>query len=218
MSQEPQEPTETQAADRRDQTNQLRRRLLRGGLAGAPVLLTLQSRSVMACHSTTPSAFGSISQSRPENLISLSGQPPSWWCNTSNYSQWPSGYRPVDKTVGGTTTYATKMQDVFQNCGTTFGPMTLVNVLKRSDSSGTGLVAKCVVAALLNGASGRTSAVLDADAVRRIWNGYRSNGYFEPTAGVKWYDTWHDPSSPAVTAMYTAGGGGISGYLYTTWT
>lgn len=217
MSQEPQEPKETPATDSRSQTNQLRRRLLRGGLAGAPVLLTLQSRSVMACHSTTPSAFGSISQSRPENLISLSGQPPSWWCNTSCYDQWPSAYHPVAKTSGYPKYSATLFQDVFANCGS-YGTKTLVQILKLADTSGAGLVAKCVTAALLNASTGRTSAVLDVSAVKNIWNEYRSKGYFEPTAGVKWYSTTHTPNNAGSNAMYTAGGGGISGYLYTTWT
>jgi hypothetical protein len=68
------------------------------------------------------------------------------------------------------------------------------------------------VAALLNGASGRTSAVLNVSQVKSMWNEFITKGYFEPTAGVKWY-----AQSP-VTVMMTAGGGGITGYLYTTWT
>jgi hypothetical protein len=203
-----QEPTSTPKSDR-DSTNLLRRRLLRGGLAGAPVLLSLSSRSVMACHSTTPSAFGSISASRPDVLVSLSGQPPSFWSNSANYSQWPAPYYP--KTTYGTGGHTiTKFNSIFSNspfASTT----TLLDALKMT-GGGNALVASCVVAALLNGATGRTSAVLTAAQVKNMWTEFITKGYFEPTAGVKWY-----ASSP-VTSMMTAGGGGISGYLYTTWT
>lgn len=203
-----QEPTSTPKSDR-DSTNLLRRRLLRGGLAGAPVLLSLSSRSVMACHSTTPSAFGSISASRPDVLVSLSGQPPSFWCNTNNYGQWPAPYYPKT-TYGSGGHTATKFNSIFSNSPFA-SSTTLLEALKMT-GGGNALVASCVVAALLNGATGRTSAVLNVSQAKNMWKEFITKGYFEPTAGVKWY-----ASSP-VTSMMTAGGGGISGYLYTTWT
>ena len=42
-----------------------------------------------------------------------------------------------------------------------------------------------ITAALLNARSGRTP-VLSETTVRRMWNDVASNGYFEPTAGVRW--------------------------------
>jgi hypothetical protein len=206
MNQEQQDPS---VGAGHSDTNLLRRRLLRGGLAGAPVLLSLSSRSVMACHSTTPSAFGSISASRPDVLVALSGQPPSYWCDSNCYSQWPSPYFPTTRSGSGGHT-ATKFNSIFSNSPFS-STTTLLDVLKKTGSS-TNLVASCIVAALLNGASGRTSAVLNVSQVKSMWNEFITKGYFEPTAGVKWY-----AQSP-VTAMMTAGGGGITGYLYTTWT
>ena len=193
----------------RHNTNLLRRRLLRGGLAGAPVLLSLSSRSVMACHSTTPSAFGSISASRPDLLVSLSGQPPSFWCNSTNYGQWLAPYYPTT-TYGTGGHSATKFNAVFSNSPFA-SSTTLLDALKMT-GGGNALVASCVVAALLNSCSGRTSAVLNVSQVKSMWTEFMTKGYFEPTAGVKWY------ASTPVTPMMTAGGGGISGYLYTTWT
>jgi hypothetical protein len=46
-------------------------------------------------------------------------------------------------------------------------------------------VARHIVAALLNAQAGLTPAV-SVRTVKGIWNEYRSNGYFEPTAGVRW--------------------------------
>lgn len=46
-------------------------------------------------------------------------------------------------------------------------------------------VARHIVAALLNAQAGLTPPV-SVHTVKGIWNEYRSNGYFEPTAGVRW--------------------------------
>lgn len=46
-------------------------------------------------------------------------------------------------------------------------------------------VARHIVAALLNAQAGLTPAV-SVRTVKGIWNEYHSNGYFEPTAGVRW--------------------------------
>lgn len=43
-----------------------------------------------------------------------------------------------------------------------------------------------IVAALLNAKKGWTPVLTEAN-VTNIWNEYVSKGYFEPTAGVKWY-------------------------------
>jgi hypothetical protein len=48
------------------------------------------------------------------------------------------------------------------------------------------LGAHCV-AALLNAAKGWTNNVLTESQVRDMYNDFVNNGFFEPTAGVKWY-------------------------------
>src|SRR5438046_7128669 len=69
-----------------------RRRLLRGGLAAAPVMMTLVSRPVLAQTCTTPSGYVSANASRPGGS-SCSGYGPRHW-----YGQmtWPSSYKPND--------------------------------------------------------------------------------------------------------------------------
>src|SRR6266705_5594656 len=73
-----------------------RRRLLRGGLAAAPVLLTLVSRPVLAQQCTTPSGYVSLNASTAGRGVACSGHLPSYWANPLNFGQWPSGYKPTN--------------------------------------------------------------------------------------------------------------------------
>jgi hypothetical protein len=65
------------------------------------------------------------------------------------------------------------------------GWMTLLDVLEAGGGPPLD-VARHIVAALLNAASGLTP-VLDVTAVLIMWEEFATAGYFEPTAGVKWY-------------------------------
>jgi hypothetical protein len=47
-------------------------------------------------------------------------------------------------------------------------------------------VARHIVAALLNAAAGLTP-VLNVQEVQNMWEEYATHGYYEPTAGIKWY-------------------------------
>jgi hypothetical protein len=183
------------------QASQLsRRRLLRGGIAAAPVILTVAPGSVLAGSScTSASAFASLNASRTTSLAVCSGHTPSWWC--ANTGSWPtSSYTPGTK---------------FQDCGfathsSFLGTTTLLNVLKFTETSGHKCVAKHIVAALLNAKTGATpAAVLNEAKVKAVWNEFAPNSYFVPTAGVKWYDV-----SPTVVVGKTPGG--VTGWLQTT--
>jgi hypothetical protein len=194
-----------------------RRRLLRLGAGSVPVLMAFASRSAFACHSTTPSAFGSVCASRPELLKSSNGQSPSWWRDNSN---WPKPYYSADVKNGKKViNKATTFQEVFCSTGARnpFGSSaTLLSVLNSSSSGEKGAARACV-AALLNARSGRTpSSIMTVSDVVAIWHQYGTKGYFEPTAGIQWHSD--SPPLPYINGSNTGNRGGIIGYLNTTWT
>ena len=196
-----------------------RRRLLKLGIGAAPILMALASRSAFACHSTTPSAFGSVCTSRPELLQSSNGRSPGFWKTHTGTSYWPQPYYSHSQKVGKTTIPATTFKSVFCNSGATSpfsAGTTLLEVLE-SGGGGSKAVARACVAALLNARSGRTpSSILSADDVVGIWYEYTSKGYFEPIAGIRWYSDY--PELPSIAGSNSGGKGGIIGYLNTTWT
>jgi hypothetical protein len=63
--------------------------------------------------------------------------------------------------------------------------VTLLDVLEAGGGP-PGDVGRHIVAALLNAASGLTPVLSVAD-VLIMWEEYATMGYFEPTAGVRWY-------------------------------
>src|SRR6266571_6753426 len=74
-----------------------RRRLLQGGLAAGPVLMTLVSRPVLAQQAglcTTPSGFVSANASTAGRGVICAGHTPAFWANSQNFSLWPAGYNP----------------------------------------------------------------------------------------------------------------------------
>jgi hypothetical protein len=214
-----------------------RRKLLKLGTGAAvPVLMALASRSAFACHSTTPSAFGSVCTSRPEVLQSSNGCDPRYWKN--NPKHWPSPYRCRDegdddhddddrddddddrRKKGSQGAKATTFNAVFCAGGAPSpfnDSVTLLQVLGTSNGGSVGVARNCV-AALLNARSGRTPAsILTADdVINRIWYEYMTRGFFEPVAGVRWYSD--SPQLPYVAGSNSGGKGGIIGYLNTTWT
>src|SRR6266446_8785038 len=70
-----------------------RRRLLQGGLAAAPVLMTLVSRPVLARQCTSPSGFVSGNASTPGRGVDCTGHTPEYWANPIHFSGWPSPYK-----------------------------------------------------------------------------------------------------------------------------
>lgn len=196
-----------------------RRRLLKLGAGAAPVLMALASRSAFACHSTTPSAFGSVCNSRPELLQPSNGRSPGYWKTHTNAGDWPQPYYPKAVKVGRNTIAATTFKSVFCASGapSPFGnSATLLDVLG-SGGGGSIAVARACVAALLNARSGRTpSSIMTVDDVINIWQQYATLGYFEPIAGIKWYSDY--PTLPYIAGSDSDGKGGIIGYFNTTWT
>jgi hypothetical protein len=197
-----------------------RRRLLRGGLAGAPLLLTLASKPVSATTCTQASSFASINMSRPDRAYSCSGRTPGYWKQEGKFWDWPlPAYCPSANTVAGNGTAQpvynpplnatpTKFNDVFGAAGG-YPDKTLLDVLKMPGNDlGRDALARHIVAAVLNAADGITPAtVLSESAVKNIWASFVAKGYYEPTAGIKWYADYAEPASPT---------GGLIAWLKTT--
>jgi len=171
-----------------------RRRLLQGGLAAAPVLMTLVSRPVLG-QVVTPSAFVSGNASRVAASATSSGRTPEYWKQDQNFYAWPHPYYPTS--LGGPGGHsATLFDKVFTPH---YSGKTLLDVL--SDGSGPpNDVAGHVVAALLNIAAGLTP-VITVQTVKDIWTEYITTGYYEPTAGTHWDHgqivTYLDSTMPA---------------------
>jgi hypothetical protein len=159
-----------------------RRRLLRGGLGVAPVLMTVASRPVMAGMCESASAHTSLSGSRVATLAAAcSGRLPAYWISRAT-----SGYL-MDTSGGGSSGLnVITFGSVFGLTGD-YDDKTLLKVLEGHLSTGDEVLAAYLVAALLNAKEGWTpESVLDEERVKEIWSDYSKNMHFEPTAGVEW--------------------------------
>lgn len=207
MNQQPNQPVsspDSGAPESKQAALIARRRLLRGGLSVAPVLMASAPRSVMAggpgaC--MPASSFASINASRPDLLFTCSGRTPGYWKEPQWFGQWPA---PSCVPTGND---ATKFDAVFGALGGYPGK-TLLNVLELpGNSMGRDALARHIVAALLNAKSGKTPAnVLSESTVKAVWAAFVKLGYYEPTAGIKWYADYSVPS----------GIGGITPWLKST--
>ncbi|OIR07163.1 hypothetical protein GALL_107520 [mine drainage metagenome] len=170
-----------------------RRRLLKAGAAAAPAVITLFSRPALGWTSTnqckTPSGFlsGNLSQHGKDQYCS--GVTPGYWKQDQHFCDWPAPYYPTTVTgigIGGH--HATKFHPLF--AGSFFvvngHSETLLEVLQNSAGGGTYALGCHIAATLLNSAKGWTS-VLSVTQVINIWAEFDSKGYFEPSAGIKWY-------------------------------
>jgi hypothetical protein len=154
-----------------------RRRLLQGGLAAAPVLMTLVSRPVLAVQCTTPSGYVSLNASTAGRGVNCTGHTPAYWANPVNFSQWPPGFIP-QVPPGPLTRFNAQFEpDLPMN-------PTLLAVLGFTGSP-TNDVARYVSAALLNAAAGLTP-VLSAQTVKHIWSEFATVGHFSPSSGASW--------------------------------
>lgn len=157
-----------------------RRRLLRGGLSVAPVVMASAPRSVMAGGVCVPaSSFASVNASRPDLLFNCTGRSPGYW---KNHASWPNGYFPVDQGLNK----ATQFNGVFTGSAG-YPNKTFLQVLQLQ-GGGRDAVARHIVAAFLNAKAGLTLPnVLSWQRVLDIWSSFDRLGYFEPTAGIRWY-------------------------------
>lgn len=203
----------TQNEATRPATDASRRRLLRGGLAAAPVLLTLASKPVSATTCTSASSFSSLKLSGPGKTTVCGGKMPSAWQDPCNFKDWPSAYIPDDKNAcqgsyqAPKNAVVTKFDEVFGSSGG-YPSTSLVQMLALSNETGKDGLARYLVAALLNAEKGLTPAsVLSVSMVKGLWADYVARGYCEPVGGIKWYPDYASPASPK---------GGLIAWLKTT--
>ena len=178
-----------------------RRRILRASLGAAPVLMSLASRPVFGgqwktvggggngqCF--TPSGFVSMPTSQHGAPTYCSGRTPGYWKQQQHFSSWVPPYYPT--TVSGPGGHdATKFTDVFYAVSSPYPPATTFLEVLGKQGGPPDDVARHIVAAVLNVAAGWTP-VLTIPVLQGIWSEYINTGggtvgYFEPTAGVKWY-------------------------------
>jgi hypothetical protein len=179
-----------------------RRRLLKGSLGAAPLLLTLVSRPVLGGtrwttvggggngQCVTPSGFVSMPTSQHGTPSYCSGRTPGFWKQEQHFSSWVPPYYPT--TVSGPGGHpATKFTDVFYAVASPYPSSTTFLEVLGLQGGPPNDVARHIVAAVLNVAAGWTP-VLTIPVLQGIWSEYINTGggtvgYFEPTAGVKWY-------------------------------
>jgi hypothetical protein len=166
-----------------------RRRLLQGGLAAGPVIFTLFSRPALgvSVECKTPSGFLSGNLSQHGTPTFCSGRTFGYWKQDQHFAEWPAPYFPT--TVSGSGGHpATKFHSATTGfTGSQFGTKTMLQVMQTTGNAG-GYTAlgRAIAGALLNAAAGLTP-VLSVTDVRNIWNEYVLKGYFEPSAGIKWF-------------------------------
>ena len=174
-----------------------RRRLLRGGLAAAPALLTLATRPVVAGDCFSASAAVSMSSRTTANRVSCTrGKTPAAWIKkgSSGLGDWPADVVPESKGPGQPE--ATTFNSVFGTGYSTVPPTTLLNVLSLSSDTGRDGLAKHLVAAYLNALKNYTPpAVLDVLTAKNIWTSFETRGFYEPSAGIKWFLDRTEPAS-----------------------
>lgn len=170
-----------------------RRRLLRGGVGIAPVLMSVASGPVIAGQAFTASARASAPLSGAvRGQYTCTGRSPVSWCTKSsgNYVNWPSTCVP------GTTTYHGSGN--CQVAGSQCNPKTHTKIMnsycgmngEASDTTSLNKLAAHCAASLLNVEKGYIDArVLDKAKIQAIWNACAVNGgtgTWAPVAGVTW--------------------------------
>ena len=207
-----------QVQNDRSRTLAARRLLLKGGLGAAPIAMTLTSAPVMAALTTTTShgASGLVS-TQSQGLVTVTGLSPTTWSGTSvSNGNWPTSCKVQG--TGGTWS-SVKFATIFGS-NTVFPTQTLKQVLADTTADGPSqkALARNLVAAILNVRAGRMmsggNAVLPESTVIRMWNECQGGG-FCPISGNSSI-TWgiYSPTN----SLMTYGGGGVIGYLRTTWT
>jgi hypothetical protein len=157
-----------------------RRRLLKAGLAAAPVAATLSSRPVLGGPTPTVSARPSLGASFAAVKSAASGRSPEQWAETQT---WPDPYYAADES--GTATATPYHGSGTGLAGTAFAGSTMLAVMQLPDDDDVQTLGRYIGAALLNAREGLTSA-LDEAGVREMWNLFATRRYYEPVEGVRW--------------------------------
>ncbi len=172
-----QEPAMPQVAATAASRLEARRRLLKGGLALAPVAMTVTSRPVLGanleCHGPTGFQSANVSRAVGKTVDLACGtrkRPADWAVPGTTY---PSGFNSG-------TLFATYFANGGFANGTTFG-----NILAMSAGSSVNTqIAQLVVAAILNSV---TTTVPSRAQIIALWNGHVNKNY-SPSGEAPWDD------------------------------
>ena len=157
-----------------------RRRLLKAGLAAAPVVATLVSRPVLGGPTPTVSARPSLGASFAAVKSVSSGRSPEQWAETQT---WPDPYYAADESGAATATPYHGSDTGL--AGAAFAGSSMLAVMQLPDDDGVQTLGRYIGAALLNARGGLTPA-LGEPAVRGMWNQFAAHGYYQPVDGVRW--------------------------------
>jgi hypothetical protein len=185
-----QDPTPQQEAMASDRIpSRGRRRVLAGGL-GAGSLLTLVSRPVFGTGNQcfSPSGFVSMPTSRHGKPQFCLGRTPGYWKQSQHFDEWPKPFYPTAKSGPGGHA-ATRFVDWFSPSPYP-ASLTFLQALEMGAGPPND-VTRHIVASILNVKRG-WAPVLTVEMLKAIWHQYATTGsgiagYYEPTAGVKWY-------------------------------
>ena len=147
-----------------------RRRLIRAGLVSAPVLMTLVSRPVHAVDCKSASA--TVSANASGKAMTCAGDGPATWLAAATW--------PVTKATALLSTY---LPSAPVPTGLPPNP-TLLQVLQSTSGLATDVLARNVVAALLNVLSGKNPSQVVTQSMLNTIIG--AGGNFNPSPGVPW--------------------------------
>jgi len=136
--------------------SEIRRKLLRGGLIGAPVLLALKSTPVLACNCKLPSGFstsGNLSRNGGASPCTDPARSPAWWPNHIEKTQKFSG-TSISKNAP------------FNSIFTGSDGRPLINVLNSGIT-----FSSLVVAAYLDISASRFVPGVSILDIKKMWNG-----------------------------------------------
>ncbi len=173
-----------------------RRRFLGAGTVAAPFILTMVSRPALGITCFTPSRSlsknTSISQQGKNGECTSAESPGNYKAQqdpTKGAYHWPGSVKPSDPfhptftqgTNPNVTSFTITESNVVRIM--TFGEALSVNA--------PGQVHFHIIGAYLNKLGGNGAVIPDSaitvDGIKKIWTEYAMVGYYEPTAGVKWY-------------------------------
>lgn len=167
-----------------------RRRLIRGGLSAAPVMLALKSQSVLAADiCIKPSAFSSLKGAS----MKLSHKPNSGWtCFSHGY--WKNHDHPAPYSDKNKSFFLTKVLGAGEtsagftaNPGGAYTGKTLQQVLEISGNENNAALARHVVGTFLTAVSvsdDPNKVLLNQWQCRQIWD---TQGEWSPVAGATWH-------------------------------
>lgn len=171
----------------------MRRRLLRGGLSSAPLLVTLASRPVLAqtCFSPSETLSGTMSH-KAGDLPVCNGRSSSAWKSLGkggskgHGTNWPISTDTPFHSVFAQGNYA-RFVKVLKN-GTTRS-LTLIEVLELGRGQDPAKIGAHFVAAYLNILSGLVDQrAMTTARLSRLWSEWANRGHYAPYAGATpWY-------------------------------